>query len=151
MVPKVFAQLDHLKKAIAHVTKTSDTDTQLTLLVKQVQMFNGHTQLMDKMNEELMTYWKGVLGPKTGAGFFENIEIGTVFVAGSLSELFLHDVDGKKLGALTKGPYGILRGLGIEESSAADYVEYLNQGRYLLLIRTARSNINGLKDVFESI
>lgn len=92
-------------------------------------------------NKELKTYWENLLGQNTKFGFFQNPEIGTTFVAGPLSELFLRDVDGKKLGAMTVGPYGSLRGLGNEEPIAADHIKKLNEGRYLLFVRTNRFNL----------
>ena len=67
------------------------------------------------------------VGAKDRFRVFFNREIGTVFIAGPLSELFLYDVDGKKLGELSSRPYGILRGLGIDETDAVAYIRKLNE------------------------
>lgn len=151
IVSKVFAQLAQLEKAIEHITKTNDTDTQLTLLVKLGEINNAHKRVAKQKNKELKTYWKNLLGQNTEFGFFQNPEIGTIFVVGPLSKLFLHDVDGKKLGAMTEGPYGILRGLGIEEPAAADHIKKLNEGRYLLLVRTNPFDLKDWEDPLEKI
>lgn len=146
VVPKVFARLVQVELAIERLTKTDYADTQLTLLVKLGETYNVDKGVAEQNNRELESYWKNLLGPNTEFGFFQNPEIGTVFVAGPLSELFLHDVDGKKLGAMTGGPYGILRGLGIEEPVAADHIKKLNEGRYLLLVRTSRFDLDGFEN-----
>jgi len=151
IVPKVFAELIQLEKAIERLTKTNDTDTQLTLLVKLGETNNAHKRFAKQKNKELKTYWENLLGQNTEFGFFQNPEIGTIFVAGPLSELFLHDVDGKKLGAMIEGPYGILRGLGIQEPVATDLIKKLNEGRYLLLVRTKRLVLKDLEDPLEKI
>lgn len=41
-VPKVFAQFAQLEKVIERITKTNDTDTQLTLLAKLRDSNNAH-------------------------------------------------------------------------------------------------------------
>jgi hypothetical protein len=149
IIPKIFAQLTQVERAIKHSTKTNGMDSQFTLLVKLGQTYNAERRLAEEKNKELKTYWRKLLGAKTDFGFFYNPEIGTIFIAGPLSELFLHDIDGKKLGALTEAPYGILRGLGISEPEAIDNIKKLNEGRYLLLVRMNRFDLKSLEDTFE--
>ncbi len=101
--------------------------------------------------EQLYAFWKSLLGPNIDFCIFNNHEIGEVFIAGPLTELFLYDVDGKKLGELSEGPYGILRGLGIEETIATEQVRELNEGNYLLLVNGHRFDIDGLEGILSEL
>ena len=148
VVPKVYSQLVQVEMVIEHITNADIRDTQITFLVKLGQTYNANTQDAEQTSRLVDTYWINLLGGNTAFGFFINPEIGTVFVAGPLSELFLLDIDSKKLGELTEGPYGILRGLGIEEAVAAKYIKQLNEGLCLLLIRTTTTNFDDLEDYF---
>ncbi len=67
--------------------------------------------------------------------FFFNPEIGDIFITGPLTSIFLNDLEGKYLGALSTGPYGILRGLGISKNIATDHLTALKDGGYLIIIR----------------
>ena len=148
---KTFDQLSQVEKAITFVLAENPLDSRLTLLVNLDQIRHSELWEAEEMNERLKTYWKKLLGPKTDFGFFYNREIGTVFIAGPLSELFLYDVDGKKLGELSAGPYGILRGLGIDETDAVAYIRKLNEGCYLLLIRGHGLDLNALENALYSL
>jgi len=144
-----FNNLAKVEKAITFLKAKKTVDLQLTILIKLDTYAHTDIQKVEKKNRQLVAYWKKWLGPKTDFGFFRNPEIGTVFIAGSLSELFLHDIDGKKLAELSEGPYGILRGLGIYETQAADNVKKLNQGHYLLLFQNQSFNVEGLEATIE--
>ncbi|WP_138111177.1 hypothetical protein [Maribacter sp. ACAM166] len=149
VVPKVFAQLTEVERAIKNSTKTNDTETQLTLLVKLDGANYADIGRYEEKNNKLESYLKALLGPNTEFGFFYNREIGTIFVAGSLSEQFLHDIDGKKIGELSEGPYGILRGLGISAPEATDAVKRLGKGKYLLLVRGNRFAQNDFEAIWD--
>lgn len=148
---KTFDQLSQVEQAITFVLAENPLDPRSTLLVKLDKIHHTELWEAEEMNERLKTYWKKLLGPKTDFGFFYNREIGTVFIAGPLSELFLHDVDGKKLAELSEGPYGILRGLGIDDTETASYIKKLNEGRYLLLIRGNGLDLNALENALYSL
>ena len=85
--------------------------------------------------KDLKEYWKGSLGDSSEFALFCNPEIGTLFIAGSLVSQFIHDMDGKMLGEMTSGPYGILRGLGITKKDSALFLKALNDGSLLLILR----------------
>ncbi len=146
-----FKNLVKAEKVITFLKEQKTVDLQLTILVKLDTYAYTDIQKEEKKNGQLVSYWKKWVGPRTDFGFFHNPEIGTVFIAGSLSELFLHDIDGKKLGELSEGPYGILRGLGIYETQAADNIKKLNQGHYLLLFQTKSLNLNGLEATLKGL
>ncbi len=148
---KIFDRLSEVEKVVKLIREDTVSDTQLTLLVKLDQSYRTDAEEAKERDERLKTYWKKLLGPKTNFGFFTNREIGTIFIAGPLSEIFLHDLDGKKLAELSEGPYGILRGLGIDEAEATNYVKKLNEGRYLLLVRGHSFDITGLEGIMNEL
>ncbi len=148
---KIFDELFQVEKVIRFIREATVSDTQMTLLFKLDQSYCTRTKEAREKNEQLKAYWKKLLGSKTNFGFFTNREIGTVFIAGPLSDLFLHDLDGKKLAELSEGPYGVLRGLGIEDTQAVDYVKKLNDGHYLLIVRGHSFDITGLEGVMNEL
>ena len=62
----------------------------------------------------LESKWKKLLDDSVDFGFFENSEIGLVYVVGPLTSIFLYKINEAPLGVISAGPYGILRGLGAE-------------------------------------
>jgi hypothetical protein len=141
---KIIGQLSEVENFIEHTTRLN-SDPQLTLLLKLGQHYQDNGPEARERYATLKAYWKKLLGASTDFGFFYNAEIGTIFIAGPLSEVFLYAVKHKKLGELSGGPYGILRGLGITEKEAATQIKNLNEGRYLVLIKRNLSTINLLK------
>ncbi len=135
---RIFFQAPHLERAISWFTDNFGLSVQLTVLLKLDQSYFADGNEIAEMKAKLKTYWKNLLGQEIEFGFFHNREIGTIFIVGPLSELFLHDIDGRELGALSEGPYGILRGLGVRDIDANHYIEQLKEGGHLLL---ARGNI----------
>lgn len=79
--------------------------------------------------------------------FFFNPDIGDIFITGPLSSIFLNDLKGKYLGALSTGPFGILRGLGISKNKATDYLTALKNGGYLLIVRGYDYELDILEDL----
>lgn len=148
---KIFDQLSEVEKIIRSIQENTISDVQLTLLVKLENSYCTDSQEAREKKEQLKTYWEKLLGPKTNFGFFTNREMGTIFIAGPLTELFLYDIDGKKLAELSEGPYGILRGLGIEEAEATNNVKKLKEGNYLLLVKGHRFDIDGLEGVLRTL
>lgn len=141
-----FDQLSQVEKIIGLIQKGTVSDVQLTILVKLEKTFSDKPDNAESI-DLLSAYWKMLLGPNSSFGIFNNHEIGNIFIAGPLTELFLYDVDGKKLGELSEGPYGILRGLGIDEKVATDQVKKLGDGNYLLLVKGHHFDTDGLEGV----
>ena len=79
--------------------------------------------------------------------YFFNPEIGYIFIIGPLSSIFLDDLEGKSLGTISAGPYGILRGLGISQMEASAHLKGLKKGGYLLIARGYNNDIDTLENV----
>ncbi len=143
---KTFEQLSQVEKIIRLIREDITSDLQLTLLVKLENSYDT-----DERVEQLSENWKVLLGPMTNFGVFNNHEIGTVFIGGPLTKLFLNDVDGKKLAEFSEGPYGILRGLGIDETMATNHIRKLTEGSYLLLFKGHYFDIEDLEGVLREL
>jgi hypothetical protein len=79
--------------------------------------------------------------------YFYNPEIGYIFITGPLTSIFLNDMDGKTLGAISAGPYGILRGLGIPPKQASAHIKALKKGGYLLIARGYNNDIDTVENI----
>ena len=79
--------------------------------------------------------------------YFYNPEMGYIFIIGPLSSIFLDDLEGKSLGTISAGPYGILRGLGISPKEATSHIEALKKGGYLLIVRGYVDDMNTLENI----
>ncbi|WP_281541176.1 hypothetical protein [Maribacter aestuarii] len=130
-----FSQLWPLEEAIQEIRNSASAELQLSVLGKFSQVCISTDSEVLKAKKELKQYWRDSLGPTSDFGLFCNPEIGTLFIVGSLVSQFLHDVDGKLLGEMSSGPYGILRGLGATEKDTSNYIRNLNEAYYLLIIR----------------
>jgi len=79
--------------------------------------------------------------------YFYNPEIGYIFITGPLSSIFLNDLEGKTLGAISAAPFGILRGLGISPKQATTHIEALKNGAYLLIVRGYDEDLDILENI----
>ncbi|MCJ7465924.1 MAG: hypothetical protein MUO53_04435 [Maribacter sp.] len=95
---------------------------------------NTQNRTNSASKKELKTYYTDLLGTADML-FFANFEVGSHCIAEFLVSQFLHNVDGKALGTLSSGPYGILRGLGIPEREPVINLKQLKEARLLLSIR----------------
>lgn len=59
--------------------------------------------------------------------------------------MFLYDVNGNKLGALSGGTYGIPRGFGIGPTDTMDFLDKLDKGSYLVILRAFEKDMHGIK------
>lgn len=130
-----YPHLWQLEEAINIIRENTLYQLQLSVLGKMGKVCISTSKESIRSKKELKAYWKDNLGANSHFGLFCNPEIGTLFIAGTLVSQFLNKLDGKFLGEITSGLFGILRGLGIEERSATWHLNALIQGHYVLLIR----------------
>lgn len=143
---KDFHNMREMEKSIKIIRKQSKDTLQLSVLGKLEKDCLPLGKKLNGSKENLKEYWKGLLGADSGFGLFINPEVGTVFVCGPLVSLFLHDLDGKALGEMTAGPYGILRGLGISEKDVTYHLKKLIACHYLLLIRGKNKELEEIEN-----
>lgn len=127
----VLNDFEEVIMALQAIDSDNVPHTEATLLVPSKSSMEVVQQKMEQIRSSSKYIWDA----RTPSGFFKNPKVGRVFVYGVLSEVFLFDIDGIKLAELSEGPYGILRGLGMNESQATFYIKALANGKLLLLIR----------------
>ncbi|MGB5553378.1 MAG: hypothetical protein WBM83_01880 [Flavobacteriaceae bacterium] len=148
---KTYPFQKELVDAIEIIRRTGFVDVQLSVLGKldDFNLEDSRQSLIKK--ENLKTFWRQTLGSSAEFGFFSNPELGTMYIVGPLITTFLHDVEGTKLGALSSGPYGILRGLGIAAEKASEYIKFLDKGGFLLILRGYDKDLKRLGDELFSL
>lgn len=148
---KDYCQIGQIEKAIRAIQENNVTEVALSVLGTFEEEHSNNSKGLVNKNKYLRTYFKELLGVDTDFDSFYNPETGRVIVAGFLASMFVHEVGKKKLGSLSGGPYGILRGLGVSEFKAATYVKKLNDGKYLLLVRGDCFDIENVEDTLEKL
>lgn len=146
---KAYKQLSLLEDALKHIKEQGFTHFQISILGKVSQFYCDKESEISKDTETLKMYWGELLESTNNFGNFYNREIGNVFIAGTLAPTFLYKIDGKTLGMLSAGPYGILRGIGASETQATTQLELLNNGSYLLIFRGLANELENLKKVLK--
>ncbi|MFT6796850.1 MAG: hypothetical protein ACJART_001996 [Maribacter sp.] len=144
---KSYQQLGQLEEVIQEIRKHTIVQLELSVLGKTAHGCVSHDKETEKAQKELKHYWEDSLGPTSDFGLFCNPELGTLFIAGSLASQFLNNMDGKALGEIRSGPYGILRGLGIAEKDATNYIKDLNEGYFLLILRGYNYELDIMEEV----
>lgn len=139
-----------LEEAIKKIHTIASEHLQLSILGQLGQKRIANDKEIVKSGKAMKRYWKGALGANSNFGLFCNPEIGTLFIIGTLAPQFLSEIHGKVLGEMTSGPYGILRGLGIEGSKATGYLKSLNNGHFLMFIRGYDSELDKVATLLES-
>ena len=148
---RAFDALQELDRVVVIAQRPTQDDFQISVLGKlENEGFHDDDRILPRINE-IRQHWQGKLGKKSDFGWFRNQEIGALFIAGSMAPIFMHPIDGKTLGAMSSGPYGILRGLGIGEEKVMDHINKLLKGELLLIIRGHRFDLEHLADQIDTL
>ncbi|WP_405572592.1 hypothetical protein [Winogradskyella sp. Asnod2-B02-A] len=140
---KSFKSIRQIENIIKQICSSDINDIQISVLGK-VEDVNFDTNFADSW-KELKSYCSNKLQLASNFGMVSNSEIGTYFIAGFLAPMFLQEINGKTIGAMSTGFYGILRGLGIDQENVSGYSKALNKGGLILIIRGNKSDIIKLK------
>ncbi|MFT4832404.1 MAG: hypothetical protein ACI815_002057 [Psychroserpens sp.] len=148
---RAFDNLKQIESAVGTIMDTMMTSTEFSVLGKlEANQFNNKKKLVEK-RRALRSYWRSLLGKEIQIGFFAHPEIGYVYIIGFLVPMFLYDVNGNKLGALSGGTYGILRGFGIGPEDTMDFLDKLDKGSYLIILRDNEGELNRLKGLLSKL
>lgn len=102
----------------------------------QVGNFNSNNNIVtSNVLNPIEMFWKKIIDDQILFGFFQNPEMGNVYIAGPLTPIFLNKLDGRTVGMLSAGPVGVFRGIGASEIQAEHYLALLNGGKYILILR----------------
>lgn len=148
---RVVDSLHQVETAADLIKDTISPSLEFSILGKlEAHQFNNKKVLVEK-RRALRAYWRSLFGKETDIGFFSHPHIGHVYIIGPLVPMFLYDVSGNKLGSLSGGTYGILRGFGIGPKDAMYFLDKLDKGRYLIILRTFEEEMNGLKQMLNEL
>jgi len=141
---KDYSDFNQIEKALFNLTHNKNFISQFSIIGKlsdenyPTQRFtNGRFLIEDRL--------KKVLDTSIHYGKVVNSKIGTLIITGFLASYFLQEVEGRTLGSLSEGPYGIIRGLGFSNEETVYFIKAVDAGHFLLLIRDYQYRLNELK------
>lgn len=132
---KIYFDPLELMEAVEITSKESPADYELSILGKTKNLLSTPNKDSISNGIAIKTHARWIAKMGKEFKFFFNPEIGDIFITGPLTSIFLNDLEGKYLGALSTGPFGILRGLGITRNKATDHLTALKNGGYLIIVR----------------
>ena len=116
-----YQDLYQLEKALKYLNKDIISRLEVSILGKFSKDKYDSVNEFEQDILKLERKWKELLYNNVDFGYFENADIGLVYVVGSLTSIFLYKINEAPLAVLSAGPYGILRGLGAEEKQTRAY------------------------------
>ena len=147
---KAYEHLFQLEDDLKLIRDQNPIDSKISVLGKAAQFYIDKNIEVSKDTNAIKTYWKKVLGDTTDFGSFINPDLGHVFITGVLAPTFLYELDGKTLGMLSAGPYGILRGIGASEIEVTTHLKKLYNNNYLLIFRGSGNTLKNYKKILET-
>lgn len=146
---RTYENLSLLEKALKNIKEPGPTNVQISILGKVSQFYHDKNIQNMKDMESIRIYWKNIFDNTIAFDSLKNPEIGNIFIVGALTSTFINKVDGKTLGMLSVGPYGILRGIGANDTQANHYLDLLGSGSYLLIIRGFADELEKFRRILE--
>ena len=134
-----YTNINKVDDAIKHICDLGSSGIQISILGKlddltlEYKFSNYWSELKEHCADDLKL--------TSSFGLVSNAEIGTFFIAGFLAPMFLQEINGKTIGSMSTGLYGILRGLGLNKESVLEYSNALHKGNYILIIRAHKSEL----------
>ena len=151
VILKSYSQIAALEKAVKAIQENETAKKMVSIIGNYGDDHTNDLKGLAAKKKYLRSFFKERVGIDTEFDFFYNPAIGYLFVAGFLVATFLNPVGERTLGALSGGPYGVLRGLGVSEGKATLSVKKLYAGSYLLVVRGDRYDMENLEDILEKI
>lgn len=147
---RAYENLFQLEKDLMLLQQQDHMDSTISVLGKASKFYLDTNIEVSKDANAIKLYWEKALGYTTNFGSFINPELGNVFIIGALASSFLYAIDGKTLGMLSSGPYGILRGIGAKETDVAEYLKKLYDDNYLLIFRGSGNELKNYKTILQA-
>ncbi|QCE40468.1 hypothetical protein [Psychroserpens sp. NJDZ02] len=132
---KSYSKFQQIEKAIEALKVSDNNNLQISIIGKFNEDHWDDTKTLIALEEDMETKCKALFEYPIDFGILSNPDIGTLFITGFLVSMFLQEIELKEIGAMLTGPYGILRGLGIDKESAYLSLKALQKGDYLMIIR----------------
>lgn len=145
---KVYQDLAQLGNALKLLEEPRFSQVQVSVLGKIDKFYFDKNMPIPKDTDTIKSFWNKLLGNTINFGTFYNPQTGPVFIVGSLVSVFLHEINGTALATISSGPHGIFRGIGASEAQAIHYLEQLNTGNYILILRGFEQELQAIDTIF---
>lgn len=146
---EAYAHLSLLENAINHIKEKDVTNFQISIVGKISKFHLDKDMEVSENTDAIEMYWGKIFNNSLAYGSLYNPQMGEIFIVGTLASSFLYEIDGKTLGMLSAGPYGILRGIGGSERQVTTHLKMLNNGSYLLIFRGSEADLENYKRILE--
>lgn len=143
---KSYPGFKEIERVLKIITKTKKNNLQVSILGKFTEENLSHRKKFFIAENELKMRCEKLFDYPTDFRVLSNPEIGTIFITEFLIPIFLQKIGNKTVGSISTGPYGVLRGLGINKERATFYLKALHKGEYLLIVRGYKDELNQIED-----
>jgi hypothetical protein len=147
----IYASHDDAVRAIAYL-KSNGYDTTKISLISKANLANDQinlksSDLIEKTEIGIGIAIGAILGLLTGAGVFLIPGIGILYGAGAVTGIMA----GIETGLIGSGIAVILTELGIENAKSPKYEEYINEGKYLVLIQGNKDEVEKARETLHTL
>ena len=140
-----YKRVSQIEVVLINIAKKNNKPVQLSILGPLTSDKTSNKKELEKIIADKKLQLSNLLGKEYQFGYFNNPEIGSLFIAGRLTPTFLTKVDERELASLPAGLSGIFRGLGISKEDIHRYVTELKNDSYCLIIRGESSALKIIK------
>lgn len=136
---KSYSKISQIETHIKQICNTNIEDIQISVLHKSEDNLKNpvFSELWKNLTQNCINPF--ILSSKFG--IVANPEVGNIAISGFLTPMFLQEINGKNIGEMATGIYGILKGLNIDYNSINFCLKTLKQNHYLLIVRGAESDL----------
>ncbi len=138
-----YPKIEQIKNVINSIYHTPINDVQISVLGK-LEAEKPNSNFLNA-KKKLQQYCEHNLKLSSNFGIILNADVGPFFIAGFLTPMFLQEINGKTIGSMSTGLFGILRGLGINQNNVNTYLKALEKGNYILILRGSSTVLNKLE------
>jgi hypothetical protein len=144
-VISTYKRISQIEVVLINIAQKNNRPIQLSILGPFTSDKISAKKELEKIIADKKQQLSNLLGKEYQFGYFNNPEIGSLFIAGHLTPTFLTKVDERELASLPAGLSGIFRGLGISTEDIHRYVTELKNDSYCLIIRGESSALKTVK------
>lgn len=145
----IYERIPEIETVIARIVRKK-IPVQFSILGKLTNNKSCTKKELKKTTEQTKEELSTILDQQFQFGYFNNPEIGFLFIAGHLTPTFLTKVDENELASLPSGLLGIFRGLEIKTEDINGHLTALKNGNYCLIIRVKRDLLASIKPLLKT-
>jgi len=146
-----FTAFNEVEKVISILQKINDLNIEVSLLGPLTETKRYSEKSLSDLELEIKTRCEELFESPLHFGTVSNPEIGSVFITGAFAPIFLQEINEKKIGSMSTGPYSILRGLGIDQERVTAYLKALTNGNYVIIFRGYDEELYQLKEALNDV